>query len=165
MGSVQTIRYLYCDPCSRSRSSETVRGCLHCLPRLPHLDGSIQDQTERRDCYNNNNNQNGRWKMLWLLLRCRAGLRIGRAYAKPCFAHYRLASTRAAPPSLPDASQEPFIPRSAVRLRDYQEECIRSVLWNLSEGRNRLGVSLATGSGKTVRESLFVVSFAQRLTD
>ena len=37
-----------------------------------------------------------------------------------------------------------------VRLRDYQEECIQSVLSYLQKGEKRLGVSLATGSGKTV---------------
>lgn len=38
-----------------------------------------------------------------------------------------------------------------IVLRDYQEECIQSVLHYLDQGHNRLGVSLATGSGKTVR--------------
>ncbi len=37
-----------------------------------------------------------------------------------------------------------------VRLRDYQEECIQSVLASLDMGNKRLGISLATGSGKTV---------------
>ncbi|MCJ1240176.1 hypothetical protein MMC14_008176 [Varicellaria rhodocarpa] len=37
-----------------------------------------------------------------------------------------------------------------IRLRDYQEECIQSVLSHLENGHKRLGVSLATGSGKTV---------------
>ena len=37
-----------------------------------------------------------------------------------------------------------------IRLREYQEECIQSVLENLEMGRKRLGISLATGSGKTV---------------
>ena len=37
-----------------------------------------------------------------------------------------------------------------IRLRDYQEECIQSVLLHLEKGHKRLGVSLATGSGKTV---------------
>ncbi|KAI0009717.1 P-loop containing nucleoside triphosphate hydrolase protein [Xylariaceae sp. FL0662B] len=36
------------------------------------------------------------------------------------------------------------------RLRDYQEECIQSVLKSLENGHKRLGISLATGSGKTV---------------
>ncbi|KAH2319259.1 hypothetical protein KXV92_001793 [Aspergillus fumigatus] len=35
-------------------------------------------------------------------------------------------------------------------LRDYQEECIQSVLKYLDEGHKRLGISLATGAGKTV---------------
>src|ERR1700761_7134226 len=38
----------------------------------------------------------------------------------------------------------------AIHLRDYQEECIRSVLKYVEDGERRLGISLATGSGKTV---------------
>ncbi|OHW96776.1 DEAD/DEAH box helicase, partial [Colletotrichum incanum] len=37
-----------------------------------------------------------------------------------------------------------------IQLRDYQEECIQSVLQSLKDGHKRLGISLATGSGKTV---------------
>jgi ATP-dependent helicase IRC3 len=37
-----------------------------------------------------------------------------------------------------------------IRLRDYQEDCIQSVLKCLADGQKRLGISLATGSGKTV---------------
>ncbi|CAK7245690.1 MAG: Putative ATP-dependent helicase IRC3 [Sporothrix thermara] len=44
------------------------------------------------------------------------------------------------------ASQE----LSKILLRDYQEECIQSVLASLRAGNKRLGVSLATGAGKTV---------------
>ncbi|KAL1893189.1 putative ATP-dependent helicase IRC3 [Sporothrix stenoceras] len=39
---------------------------------------------------------------------------------------------------------------SKILLRDYQEECIQSVLASLEKGKKRLGVSLATGAGKTV---------------
>lgn len=37
-----------------------------------------------------------------------------------------------------------------IQLREYQEECIQAVLSYLNAGHKRLGVSLATGSGKTV---------------
>ncbi|RMY96022.1 hypothetical protein D0862_08642 [Hortaea werneckii] len=40
--------------------------------------------------------------------------------------------------------------RSTVKLRPYQEESIQAVLDYLSKGERRLGLSLATGSGKTV---------------
>lgn len=36
------------------------------------------------------------------------------------------------------------------KLRDYQEECIEAVVSNLGLGHKRLGISLATGAGKTV---------------
>jgi hypothetical protein len=54
-------------------------------------------------------------------------------------------STLAADDKVPGpVSLPPFV------LRDYQEECIQSVLHYLDQGHKRLGVSLATGSGKTV---------------
>lgn len=37
-----------------------------------------------------------------------------------------------------------------VQLRDYQEECIQAVLASFRDGGKRLGISLATGAGKTV---------------
>ncbi|KAG9847084.1 DEAD/DEAH box helicase-like protein, partial [Aureobasidium melanogenum] len=37
-----------------------------------------------------------------------------------------------------------------IKLRSYQEECIEAVLRHLDRGQKRLGISLATGSGKTV---------------
>ncbi|KIW45440.1 uncharacterized protein PV06_03832 [Exophiala oligosperma] len=53
-----------------------------------------------------------------------------------------LASVASAPP--------PVLREEAIRLREYQEECIQSVLSYLGRGHKRLGISLATGSGKTV---------------
>ena len=41
-----------------------------------------------------------------------------------------------------------------ITLRHYQEECIQSVLSYLEKGQKRLGISLATGSGKTVCQYL-----------
>ena len=37
------------------------------------------------------------------------------------------------------------IPSTSIRLRDYQEECIKSVLSYVERGHKRLGISLATG--------------------
>ncbi|KAI1437172.1 P-loop containing nucleoside triphosphate hydrolase protein [Xylaria sp. CBS 124048] len=37
-----------------------------------------------------------------------------------------------------------------VQLREYQEECIQTVLAALEQGHKRIGISLATGAGKTV---------------
>ncbi|KAH7017534.1 P-loop containing nucleoside triphosphate hydrolase protein [Ilyonectria destructans] len=41
-------------------------------------------------------------------------------------------------------------PKRQLQLRDYQRECITSVLESLKRGHKRVGISLATGSGKTV---------------
>lgn len=50
--------------------------------------------------------------------------------------------------------------KAAIRLRGYQEECIQSVLSYLAKGHRRLGISLATGSGKTVSFELNTASFS-----
>lgn len=42
------------------------------------------------------------------------------------------------------------VAKNPIRLRDYQDECIKAVLSYLDKGQKRLGISLATGSGKTV---------------
>ena len=52
----------------------------------------------------------------------------------------------------------PFLHEEGIKLRQYQEECIQSVLSYLKTGQKRLGISLATGSGKTVSE-LYIYSF------
>ncbi|KIW24988.1 uncharacterized protein PV07_10664 [Cladophialophora immunda] len=44
----------------------------------------------------------------------------------------------------------PVVRDEVIQLRTYQEECIQSVLSYLGKGHRRLGISLATGSGKTV---------------
>ncbi|KAJ9656741.1 putative ATP-dependent helicase IRC3 [Neophaeococcomyces mojaviensis] len=48
------------------------------------------------------------------------------------------------------AGTPPLVREETIRLRQYQEECIQSVLSYLKSGHKRLGISLATGSGKTV---------------
>jgi ATP-dependent helicase IRC3 len=47
-------------------------------------------------------------------------------------------------------SQPLATPPLKIRLREYQEECIQAVLSHLEKGHKRLGISLATGAGKTV---------------
>ncbi|KAL4784050.1 P-loop containing nucleoside triphosphate hydrolase protein [Aspergillus varians] len=48
------------------------------------------------------------------------------------------------------ATATPPLESPAIKLRDYQDECIQSVLDHIGQGHKRLGISLATGSGKTV---------------
>lgn len=76
---------------------------------------------------------------------------FNRAGARPIGLPIRSASTAPAPtivaaPAPPPVSVSPL----QITLREYQEECIQSVLSYLQKGHKRLGVSLATGSGKTV---------------
>ncbi|KAK2758382.1 hypothetical protein FQN54_004232 [Arachnomyces sp. PD_36] len=56
-------------------------------------------------------------------------------------------------------------PKAQIRLRDYQEECIQSVLSYLDKGHKRLGISLATGSGKTVIFTQLISRIAPRGDD
>ncbi|TVY90397.1 putative mitochondrial ATP-dependent helicase [Lachnellula willkommii] len=63
----------------------------------------------------------------------------------------RSATTSTALPGLIDPSAPPL----KIRLRQYQEECIQAVLSHLKKGDKRLGISLATGSGKTPLEVIF----------
>ncbi|PSN71486.1 P-loop containing nucleoside triphosphate hydrolase protein [Corynespora cassiicola Philippines] len=71
-----------------------------------------------------------------------------RAVLAPVCAHARFVSSavKKAEPSSPLPTSSPL----QITLREYQEECIQSVLAYLAKGHKRLGVSLATGSGKTV---------------
>lgn len=63
---------------------------------------------------------------------------------KPSIRWTRHASTAAAvSPVEPEQSYQ-------IQLRPYQEESIQAVLSSLEKGHKRLGLSLATGSGKTV---------------
>ncbi|KAL8297005.1 hypothetical protein RB597_006216 [Gaeumannomyces tritici] len=54
------------------------------------------------------------------------------------------------PSLLPVMPHRPHASLPKVVLREYQEECIQAVLASLENGHKRLGISLATGSGKTV---------------
>jgi len=82
-----------------------------------------------------------------LALRCLRALRQTNVYGSPGFALRHLSGL--APRSSSSPAVSSLIP-SEIRLRDYQEECIQSVLFHLDKGHRRLGISLATGSGKTV---------------
>ena len=72
--------------------------------------------------------------------------------------YWRFNSTLATPTSTSTPAPAPADPvdNPGIVLRDYQEECIQSVLKYLGEGHKRLGISLATGAGKTVR-SLYLI--------
>ncbi|KAJ8122417.1 hypothetical protein O1611_g9845 [Lasiodiplodia mahajangana] len=67
--------------------------------------------------------------------------------ALPSFRYTGLSQNRLASVSAGEPQTRPFQP---VRLREYQEECIQSVLSSLQQGHKRIGISLATGAGKTV---------------
>ncbi|KAJ4983280.1 DEAD/DEAH box helicase [Stagonosporopsis vannaccii] len=56
----------------------------------------------------------------------------------------------AAPPPPPHPPPPSVAAPAKIQLREYQEECIQAVLSYLGAGHRRLGVSLATGAGKTV---------------
>lgn len=84
----------------------------------------------------------------------RLALRQGRqTRIVPARTPVRRASTASkAPiaPSLPLPPAGEVVAPPKIELREYQEECIQAVLSYLRKGHKRLGVSLATGSGKTV---------------
>ena len=63
--------------------------------------------------------------------------------------HIRRASGTANPSAITPQTRTTVSPLQ-ITLREYQEECIQSVLSYIEKGHKRLGVSLATGSGKTV---------------
>ena len=64
------------------------------------------------------------------------------------------AKLRNESPKLPDITR--LIPPTSLKpsasrpLRPYQQECVEACLKAIAEGKRRLGISLATGAGKTV---------------
>ena len=62
----------------------------------------------------------------------------------------RCLATVSSAPAPEHVVEEVLNKPAGIKLRQYQEECIQSVLSYLDQGHKRLGISLATGSGKTV---------------
>jgi ATP-dependent helicase IRC3 len=89
-----------------------------------------------------------------MYLFCQYALRISRRSGTlpgRIDAPIRRASTAASPALVaPQTAATSLASPLQITLREYQEECIQSVLSYLDKGHKRLGVSLATGSGKTV---------------
>lgn len=80
--------------------------------------------------------------MLRTLTRC-----LLRPISGPKAPHFPLRIARA---SYAKLTPEPDLNSNKVKLRNYQLECIKSVLHAMKRGHKRVGISLATGSGKTV---------------
>jgi len=77
------------------------------------------------------------------------GLRLSRGHG-PAVSGLRWYRRKAA------AAQpvQPPVKPAEVTLRKYQLECIQAVVESFKQGHKRVGVSLATGGGKTVRANL-----------
>lgn len=80
-----------------------------------------------------------RW---WAVSRARAGS-FRQPWPLPWCASYATASALAEGPKIHGSPPK-------LQLRDYQEGAIQAVVNNLALGHRRLGISLATGAGKTV---------------
>ena len=103
------------------------------------------------------------WNSLWMNKFHSFHLVMPGVWAKACFNGPKFPLHRWC--SLAQLHTTP-IPRRilqpAIHLRDYQEECIRSVLKYVKDGERRLGISLATGSGKTTLALQFLLESLSR---
>ena len=88
----------------------------------------------------------GKWQIAWRTLSVVARTKLWRPFSTAGLLSARAKAT----PKLAVADSTTLTPEPALLLRDYQEECIQTVLKSLALGKKRLGVSLATGAGKTV---------------
>jgi ATP-dependent helicase IRC3 len=77
-------------------------------------------------------------------------MRAGRLSARAAPRYLSRVAKPAAAVLEPPVPPLPSPPPPQIQLREYQEECIQAVLSYLHAGHKRLGISLATGSGKTV---------------
>lgn len=79
---------------------------------------------------------------------CRLPCRVNRSSTcrafSACNRRYNISTSVAAQDEISAKPQAGFF------LRAYQEECVEAILTAFREGRRQVGVSLATGAGKTV---------------
>jgi ATP-dependent helicase IRC3 len=92
-------------------------------------------------------------RLMFALARRHALRTVTRAGTAPaacaaCRHFSRVYTAKVSTAGLSKTPQPPPLPK--IQLREYQEECIQAVLSYLDAGHKRLGISLATGSGKTV---------------
>ena len=137
------------------------------MPRLvtswTKVFGKVETQKRPVVCEMKENNTHGAFEshqMLRIFCRiCSAprrpfitrGAQARRELSRKCLPSPHFGSCR----RLATISRKENVISPTVQLRPYQEESIQSVLQYLANGENRLGISLATGGGKTVSHSLY----------
>ncbi|KAF3918582.1 hypothetical protein AA313_de0201377 [Arthrobotrys entomopaga] len=82
--------------------------------------------------------------------RCTPPSLVARQWQRWASTTLNVAQTTSEPPIASESATASELTPAAFALRDYQEDCIKSVLEYQEQGHRRLGISLATGSGKTV---------------